>query len=262
MATAIKFTAHNIRLDDGSYTFPGGNLPMEEIPTFRAARQMLDVVFPGDKSHLRIADLGCLEGGFATEFARMGFQSVGLEVRDLNIEACHHVKEHTDLPNLSFVQDDAWNLADHGTFDAVFCCGLFYHLDNPRKFLELLSGVTSRMLLLQTHFSTERPNPTYNLSELCEHEGLQGRWFTEFHGEEDFAGRDEARWASWDNYRSFWVRREHLLGAIRGAGFATVLEQFDTLGPPSQESDITTSMVSGFYKTFERGLFVGIKPAR
>ena len=259
MATAIKFTAHNIRLDDGSYTFPGGNLPMEDNFILHAAKRMLNVVFPGDKSHLRIADLGCLEGGYATEFARMGFQSVGLEVRDLNIEACHHVKEHTDLPNLSFVQDDAWNLADHGTFDAVFCCGLFYHLDNPRKFLELLSRVTSRMIILETHFSTEHTNRIHHLSDLCEHEGLQGRWFTEFNGEAEFATRDEARWASWDNYRSFWIRREHLLGAIHKAGFDTVLEQFDSVGPPGLDKNIADVLLNGYYKVHERGLFIGIK---
>jgi hypothetical protein len=55
---------------------------METDPRFVSARRVLETVFPGDKSKFRIADLGCLEGGYTVEFARMGFQALGLEVRD------------------------------------------------------------------------------------------------------------------------------------------------------------------------------------
>ncbi len=115
----IEFTAHNIRLDDGTYTKPDIPYPMESLPWFVSAKRVLDTVFPGDKRHLRLADLGCLEGGFAVEFARMGFQVLGLDVRETNIRACHYVKAHTNLPNLEFAQDDVWNIANYGTFDAI-----------------------------------------------------------------------------------------------------------------------------------------------
>jgi hypothetical protein len=39
-------------------------------------------------------------------FARNGFTSLGVEVRDVNI-APDYVEAKTDLPNLLFVQDDA-----------------------------------------------------------------------------------------------------------------------------------------------------------
>jgi SAM-dependent methyltransferase len=156
---AVEFTAHNIRLDDGTFTWPEAGESMESYPWLTAARRVLDTVFPGDKSRFRIADLGCLEGGYAVELARMGFRVLGLEVRDSNIAACRYVKERVDLPQLEFVQDDAWNIARYGTFDAVFCCGLFYHLDHPRRFLEILSSVITRLLILNTHFATERPIP-------------------------------------------------------------------------------------------------------
>jgi hypothetical protein len=43
---------------------------------------------------LRIADLGCLEGGYAVEFTRMGFSEVvGIEVRKSNFANCMFVKE-------------------------------------------------------------------------------------------------------------------------------------------------------------------------
>jgi SAM-dependent methyltransferase len=148
----VSFTAHNIRLDDGSYTKPGG-VTMEVHPWFLAARRVLDATFPGGKQHLRIADLGCLEGGYTVAFARLGFQALGLDVREANIEACRYVQSHVNLPQLEFVRDDVWNIETYGVFDAIFCCGLFYHLDRPREFLDLLSRATKRVLILQTHFS-------------------------------------------------------------------------------------------------------------
>ncbi len=104
---SLEFTTHNIRLDDGTFTKPELTQSMANHPWFISARGMLDTVFPGDKSQLRLADVGCLEGGYAVEFARMGFQVLGIEVRQSNIAACNYVKSKTDLPNLEFVQDDA-----------------------------------------------------------------------------------------------------------------------------------------------------------
>jgi SAM-dependent methyltransferase len=186
--------------------------------------------------------------------ARMGFRVLGLDVRENNFAACQHVKAHTNLPNLEFVQDDAWNLARYGRFDAIVCCGLLYHLDRPKQFLELLSSATIRLLILQTHFATDQPNATFALSDLTENESVKGRWYTEFPDDQSFSGRENAKWASWSNKRSFWLRRDHLLQSIRDVGFDFVAEQFDSL-----EGDIVASMTDGYYKTQDRGTFIGIK---
>lgn len=253
------FTAHNIRLENGQTTRPDIPDTMETDLRFQAARRVLETVFPGDKRRLRLADLGCLEGGYAVEFARMGFQVLGLEVRDSNIAACHYVKNHTNLPNLTFVQDDVWNITRHGHFDAVFCCGLLYHLDRPSAFLNQLAAVTTKLVILQTHFAPSTEGNTdgdlrYPLSEPASHEGLEGRWYTEFEQEPTAVQRDEAKWSSWENFQSFWPRREFLLQAIRNAGFNLVLEQFDSLGP-----NIAESLLTGEYRTDCRGTFIGIK---
>ena len=119
---------------------------MDEYPWFISAHKS-GTILPGDKRKLRLADVGCLEGGYATEFARMGFGVLGIEVRESNIAACNYVKSKTDLPNLEFVRDNALNIAKHGVFDAVFCCGLFYHFDRPKQYLETLSSVTNKLPL-------------------------------------------------------------------------------------------------------------------
>ena len=216
-----------------------------------------NIVFPGDKSRFRIVDLGCLEGGYSVEFARMGFQVLGVEVRDSNMEACRFVKERTNLPNLEFVQDNAWNVAKYGVFDAVFCCGLLYHLDRPKQFLQLLSTVTKKLLIVQTHFATQKLESVHSLSQdIVENEGISGRWYVEFQDEKTFSkrGENKYRWASWDNRKSFWIQREYLLQTIGLVGFDTVMEQFDWLGP-----DIADAILTGGYRTEARGTFIGIK---
>ena len=276
----IQFTAHNIRLDDGSYTKPDEGLSIDAHPWFLAAKRVLDATFPGDKSHLRIADLGCLEGGYTVEFSRLGFQSVGIDVRESNIDACRYVQSKVDLPNLQFVRDDVWNIAKYGAFDATFCCGLFYHLDKPRKFLDVLSSITRRVLILQTHFAQAGDSPsfiqprrlrralsrilplkntgttTHKLSFLTKNEGVPGRWFPEFRTQRAFRDRENRRWASWDNRSSFWMQREYLLQGIRDAGFDLVCEQFDSLG-----ADIAMEMTKGSYRTSGRSTFIGVKTA-
>jgi SAM-dependent methyltransferase len=273
----VQFSAHNVRLDDGTFTKPDSSGLLEETLWFRSARGVLETIFPGDKSQLRVADVGCLEGGYATGFARMGFQVLGIEVRELNIAACNYIKSKTDLPNLKFVQDNALNIANHGVFDAVFCCGLFYHLDHPKQYLQTLSAVTNKLLILQTHFSLIRPIakrlklPTtvrhfsdrllrkrepirFMLSAPAEHEGLPGRWFTEFSSDRSFGQRESAKWASWDNRRSFWIQREYLLQAIKDVGFDLVMEEYDNLEPT-----IAESLLGGSYSANLRGTFIGIK---
>ncbi len=251
---AIEFTAHNVRLEDGTLTKPDMGMTIPDYPAFASARRVLEALYPGDRRGVRLADLGCLEGGFAVEFARMGFDVLGLEVRESNLAACRHVKAHTHLPNLAFVGDNAMNIARHGAFDVLFCGGLLYHLDRPREFLQLASAACRRVLIAQTHFSTERDNPKFYLSAQVENEGLPGRWYVEFANEAAFRNREATRWASWHNPRSFWIRREYLLQAIRDAGFDLVLEQFDGLG-----ADLAHSMTEGYYRTDERGTFIGIK---
>jgi len=256
----VEFTAHNIRLDDGTCTRSGTEPTMESDPWFLSAKRILETVFPGDRGAVRLADLGCLEGGYAVEFARMGFEVLGVEVRDSNIAACEYVKSRTNLPNLSFVKDDVWNIAGHGSFDVVFCSGLLYHMDKPKGLLELISAVTTRLAIIQTHFADAvRDSGTvakFGLSGLDANEGLPGRWFTEFANDEAFANRDSFKWAAWENRRSFWIQREYLLQALLDAGFETVLEQFDSLGP-----DIARSMLGGYYAIDSRGTFIGIKSA-
>ena len=243
----MAFTGHNIVLADGSETMPG-QLKLIDSPWFLAAQRCLTALFPQGFATLRIADLACLEGGYATGFARMGFgEAVGIEVRPDNYANCVFVKERTQLANLTFVNDDVWNLEKYGTFDAIFCCGILYHLDAPRKFLGLMSRCVRHAVLINTHFATVAPIRAHSLSPIAMNEGLPGRWFDE-------GTAPEEKWAAWGNRRSFWILREYLVEALRDSGFPMVFEQYDMLG-----ERIGESVASGYYKTDNRSMFVGVK---
>ena len=253
--TVPPFTAHNIRLDDGRRTIPDAPLLTEEWAGFHSLRRVLDLVFPAGKENHRIADLGCLEGGYSVGFARMGFEAVGIEVRDANFQCCTYVKEHVNLPNLQFVQDNVLNFSRYGRFDTVFCCGLLYHLDQPKAFLEQVAKQTKKLLILDTHFSIEsdRVKPHYVLSPMTSNESLKGRWYREFQDNASVDERQGLRWASFHNSQSFWLKREDLLGLIYELGFKTVFEQFDYHAP-----DITKVLTES-YEYLLRGRFIGIR---
>jgi SAM-dependent methyltransferase len=255
-----EFTAHNILLDDQTFTMHAQLPTMNTNPRFLSASRVFKSVLHAEKSQLRIADLGCLEGGYATEFARLGYDTLGIEVRDSNFAACEYVKAKTNLPNLHFAQDTVLNLANYGRFDGVFCCGLLYHLENPRAYLQMLGQLTRKVLILQTHFSVGdeyaalgfRENP-FNLGEVTSHEGLRGRWYQEFMVGTNEQVKDSMRWTSWENHRSFWLNKDQLLLAFHEAGFNLIFEQFDDL-----MADLPAALGQQYYKLL-RGTFVGIK---
>lgn len=135
------------------------------------------------------------------------------------------------IPGLAYICDDVRNTGEYGPFDAVFCCGLLYHLDEPVRFLRLLGQVTRRLLIIQTHVATA-PD--------AENEGRPGSWYDE--------GGSQSPWSSWGNPRSFWLSRPALLEAVQDAGFGLVMELHDHL------ADIRGAP--------DRGMFAAVRVSR
>ena len=251
-----KFTAHNIVLDDGSQTYPESSLrSMSEHPLFQSSKRLLDFIFPGSKTDLNLIDLACLEGGFTVEFARLGFKSLGIEVRNSNFVNCEYVKNHVNIPHLKFIQDNVLNLERYGSFDVVFCSGILYHLEKPKAFLEMMEKCCNKVLIVNTHYSTDVKNTKFNLSDEIINEDLPGRWYFE-HDEISIEQLDQMKWASWENNKSFWIRREYLIQAIRDVGFDIVFEQYDGI---NNGINIGDEMTSDEFNLLSRGTFVGLK---
>jgi SAM-dependent methyltransferase len=217
---ASSFTSHNIRLDDGSLTKPEQPWQMEDLALLKFTKKFLGLLYPEGATGKRVVDLGCLEGGYSVELARAGFDALGIEVRQSNFENCQRVKAGTHLPNLTFACDDVHNLGKYGIFDVVFCCGLLYHLDKPRKFVDLIAQLCRRVAIVDTHVADTQPNGEFPLSEVTENEGWTGRWFSEF----DDSKRHEDKWSAWSNQKSFWPMKRDLMQGLLQAGFTMVLE--------------------------------------
>ena len=100
----MRFTDHSIQLSDGTQTYPTAGFLVEETEYFHAVKRTLNLVSPSGLEGKRIADLGCLEGGYATGFARLGMDAIGIEVRPSNFANCLFLKANVDLPNLDFVK--------------------------------------------------------------------------------------------------------------------------------------------------------------
>ncbi|GJE15208.1 class I SAM-dependent methyltransferase [Methylobacterium longum] len=249
----MSFTAHNIRLADGTETWPEAGWLIADSPWTKAALRSLRLFYGDRLAGRTIVDLGCLEGGYTVEFARAGMRAVGVEVRRSNYENCLIVRERAGTNGLDFVNDDVWNLADHGTFEAAFCCGLLYHLDKPVEFIRLMSRHVRDVLILHTHFATDRDETMFNLSPLTENEGLPGRWMHE-HDLDDTEKLEEHKWTSWSNKRSFWLTKSALIQTLKDCDFNIIYEQYDMLG-----DDIRTSMESGYYHQHDRSMFVAIR---
>jgi hypothetical protein len=118
------------------------------------------------------------------------------------------------------------------------------------EYIKVLSEISDKAVILNTHFATDRKSRQFNLGGLCVHEGIQGRWYGEFKSLETF-DRENTKWASWDNPQSFWIKHEYIPQALRESGFDLVFEQFDVIRDP-----IAAKLGS---RERNRGMFVGVK---
>lgn len=248
----LPFTAHNVRLNDGSETIPGEvTLAKRALP--QAVLRTLDFCFPDRaEGELSAVDLACLEGGYSALLASAGFRTLGIEGRPGNLARCQYVASGLSYgTRLRFECDDVRNLAGYGVFDVTFCSGLLYHLDQPMALLKLLAASTSKVLLLHTHFATDTvPERFAELSEMTSNEGVQGRWYPEHPEGSTTEEILDRRWASLDNAESFWVEKRYLLQGLRDVGFPIVYEQYDFL-----DNVVTDDYIQDYNSSF----FVAIK---
>ena len=209
------------------------------VETFRSVFR--DFGF-ADLRGVSILDLACLDGLFAIEYARAGAITTGIDIRESNLDRARFAANALGLNNASFLQDDVRNLSvdEHGKFDIVLCCGIFYHLAFPDslEFLRRMRTVTNRLCLLDTHISFEDFKlPDYQLSRLKvarhgRHEFL-GRVYQEHKAGTGLRERLKAVSSSVTNDESFWFTRPSLYKALRIAGFDSIYERL-----PPQYSDL------------------------
>jgi SAM-dependent methyltransferase len=111
-----------------------------------------------------ILELGSLEGGHTVGLARLpGVRSVlGVEGRLANYQRARCAKELFEVENIQFVHANLEEapLSGFGRFDAIYCCGLLYHLPEPWQLVAQFAGV-ARGVFIWTHCALESVADTF-----------------------------------------------------------------------------------------------------
>ena len=219
---------------------PGRPDFMETDLRLHAILRTLSLFYRGKLANLRVADLGCLEGGFALALAQRGMDVVGIEARAKNLKKAKFLAKYFKLTNLKFELGDVKNFTrdDVGDFDVVLALGILYHLDEPTAWLRQIAQATRSVLIVDSHYA-----PTDNASLALldkriaklgplewiwdQQRSYEGRWFYEY--DEGVKSEDQV-WAAYSNRKSFWLTKESLSHALSDAGFDLVFEQHDYYG--------------------------------
>lgn len=140
---------HNLHLPGGVQTVPehfiGGDFP-------RFKWLQIAPHIPADLTGWRVLDVGCNAGFYSFELARRGADVVAIDHDERYLAqarwACRQFRlEH----RIEFRQSPVYGVAQwREKFDLVWFMGVFYHLRYPLLALDLLAGMTRRMMVFQT----------------------------------------------------------------------------------------------------------------
>jgi tRNA G46 methylase TrmB len=109
-------------------------------------------------------DLFCADGYYSCLMARIYPDTMitGIDLAAMEIRRAETAARLLELPNVTFVVGDAWKLFEEPRqYDLVLCAGGLYHLEEPRRFVQLLRRITSRYLVIQSVVTLETDDPDY-----------------------------------------------------------------------------------------------------
>ena len=161
---------------------------------------------PGVQS---IIELGALEGAQTSVLAQHpGVKRVtAIEGRKTNLRKARLVQDYLRMDNVEFTEAnlESADLTVYGTFDAVFCCGLLYHLPEPWKLLQQLPAVAPILFLWTVYAPENEAQPLPN--------GMQGRLHMEGGPDEPLSGLSPT---------ATWLTLECLLALLNTYGYEHV----------------------------------------
>lgn len=229
------WTAHNVRLGDGTYTISAE--PTGDEAKLRRITQLVVDLSDGNLAGLRILDLASLEGMYALELARRGARVVAIEGREANVEKARFAAQSLGL-EVDFQLGDVRDLSveRHGEFDIVLCLGILYHLDleDAVSLLEGIRQVTKNALILDTAVALAS-SETHVVGDVV----LHGERLVE-HDPSDTQEQRLARlWSSLDNTTAFLPTLPSLLRLLSSKGFPTVLQAHLPAEPEKPEGRVT-----------------------
>jgi hypothetical protein len=156
-----------------------------------------------------ILELGSLEGGHTFTLARHpGVERIlAVEARVANIEKAKFICSLLGVSNVQFRQAnlEQLQLAGLGYFDAIFCCGLLYHLPEPWKLISQ-APLVAPSLFVWTVYANEN-------EATIEIDGLHGREYVEGGLNEPLSGLSP---------KSIWLTLPSLLELLKRSGYGEI----------------------------------------
>jgi hypothetical protein len=156
-----------------------------------------------------ILELGSLEGAHSFLLAQHPgvTRVVALEGREANLRKARCVQGLLQVRNVEFVQAnlEEADLAAFGKFEAVFCCGLLYHLPEPWRLLAQLPAVAPH-LFIWTQYAAE--NEARDMGN-----GLRGKTHIEGGADEPLSGMSPT---------ATWLTLDSLRDLLRASGYKTI----------------------------------------
>jgi trans-aconitate methyltransferase len=178
-----------------------------------------------------VLELGSLEGAQTFIMARRpGVERVvALEGREMNLRKARFVQGLLQLRNVEFAQAnlESTDLAAFGKFDAIFCCGLLYHLPEPWRLIEQTAPLAPK-LFIWTQYAAE--HEAHDVGR-----GLRGKIHTEGGADEPLSGMSAT---------ATWLTLDSLREVLRTSGYTNVEVIHDDPAHPNGPA-VTIGAVTG-----------------
>jgi SAM-dependent methyltransferase len=178
-----------------------------------------------------VLELGSLEGAQTFIMARRSGveRVVALEGREANLRKARFVQGLLRLRNVEFAQAnlESTDLAAFGKFDAIFCCGLLYHLPDPWRLIEQMAPLAPK-LFIWTQYAAE--HEAHDVGR-----GLRGKIHTEGGADEPLSGMSAT---------ATWLTLDSLREVLRTSGYTNVEVIHDDPAHPNGPA-VTIGAVTG-----------------
>lgn len=162
----------------------------------------------------RILELGALEGAQSFILAQHSGvkRVVALEGREANLRKARFVQELLEIRNVEFIQANLEHadLNEFGKFDAIFCCGLLYHLPEPWRLVRQLPAIAP-LLFIWTQYAAE--NEARDLGN-----GFRGKTHIEGGADEPLSGMSST---------ATWLTLQSLRDLLQTSGYQRVNVIYD-----------------------------------
>jgi hypothetical protein len=203
-----------------------GAAPLFEDPRVKWAIERL-----GGVTDQAVLDLGPLEGAHSYMAEQAGASSVlGVEANRNAFLKCLVTKELLDLQRCSFRCGDVTQFLDTTSerFDVCIACGILYHMVEPVRLIDLISRVSSR-IIIWTHVFDQPALTNRNLAGKLtgpievDYQGFAHRVYRHSYGlDSRFTG-----FFGGTQTHSSWLPREELLRALEHFGWSNIEIGFD-----------------------------------